>query len=87
MNSEQQHKALLRFGERHQLMKAAEEAAELAAAIIRHLNDETGSSVAQVVEEAADVEICGFYLREVFGGELIDKAIAFKLERLKRRLS
>lgn len=75
-----QEQALKHFGTRHQLIKCAEEAAELAAAINRYLNDP--SHYESVIEEAADVENCAPYLRAMFGDHSIDKAKAAKLERL-----
>jgi len=76
-----QERALLKWGTSRQLNKVAEEAAELAAALNRYFNDP--AAVAEVIEEAADVEICAAYIRLVFGNEAMDKEVERKLKRLE----
>jgi NTP pyrophosphatase (non-canonical NTP hydrolase) len=80
-------KALNKYGAKHQLLKLAEECNELAAAIMRGISDtRRDCNFHPIVEEAADVEICLQYVRQIFGDVLADEAIKFKLERLKGRL-
>jgi len=80
-----QEQALRHFGSHHQLIKSGEEAAELAAAILRYLGDP--STWAEVVGEIADMEICIYYLRQIFGDEAVDKAMAEKFERLEETIT
>lgn len=82
-----QERALKHFGEPRQLLKCAEEAAELAAAINRYMVNPCDETVASVIEEAADVEICGAYFRLIFGVIDIDKAKDAKLARLENNLN
>ena len=77
-------RAYLLYGERHQLMKAAEECSELAAAINRYLiGDGTDYEVEQ---EAADVIICVEYLRMHFGADNIQAQVETKLDRLEKKM-
>lgn len=79
-NATTQERALKHFGSHHQLIKCGEEAAELGAAILRYLGNP--ACYTEVIEEAADVEVCAYYLRQIFGNEAIDKAKQAKLARL-----
>jgi NTP pyrophosphatase (non-canonical NTP hydrolase) len=77
-------RAYLLYGERHQLMKAAEECSELSAAINRYLiGDGTDSEVEQ---EAADVIICMEYIKMHFGADNIQGQVEAKLDRLDRKM-
>lgn len=77
-------RAYLLYGEKHQLMKAAEECSELAAAINRYLiGDGTDYEVEQ---EAADVIICLEYLKMHFGADNIQGQVEAKLDRLDRKM-
>ena len=82
--------ALQRWGDRNQIAKAAEEASELSAAILRYLSPgswESGKNMQlAVIEELADVEIMLKQMRLVFGDQPIDAAKRQKLERLEGRL-
>ncbi len=77
-------RAVLQYGMSRQICKAAEECAELAAAISRHFATE--GSTAEVISEIADVEIMCVQLRMIFGADLIDTARAEKVARLHERL-
>lgn len=77
-------RAILQYGMSRQICKAAEECAELAAAISRHFATE--GSTAEVISEIADVEIMCVQLRMIFGADLIDTARAEKVARLHGRL-
>ena len=82
-----QERALAHYGETRQLLKCAEEAAELAAAINRYLANPCDETVGSVVEEAADVENCAEYLRLIFGRISIGMVKDEKLKRLNEHLS
>lgn len=81
-----QERALAYYGEHRQLLKCAEEAAELAAAINRYLANPCDETVGSVVEEAADVENCAEYLRLIFGRISIGLMRVEKLKRLEEVL-
>ena len=82
-----QERALSRYGETRQLLKCAEEAAELAAAITRYLANPCDEAAGSVIEEAADVENCAEYLRLIFGRISIGLMRVEKLKRLERNLN
>lgn len=73
------------YGERHQLMKTAEECCELAAAINRYLIGEGNDT--EVISEAADVGICLQYINISFGHAAIYLERCRKLDRLERRMN
>ena len=82
-----QERALKLFGEYRQLLKCAEEAAELAAAINRYLANPCDEAAGSVIEEAADVENCAEYLRLIFGRISIGMVKDEKLKRLEENLN
>jgi len=82
-----QERALSSYGETRQLLKCAEEAAELAAAITRYLANPCDETVGSVIEEAADVENCAEYLRLIFGRISIGMVKDEKLKRLEENLN
>lgn len=82
-----QERALSRYGETRQLLKCAEEAAELAAAINRYLANPCDETVESVIEEAADMEVCAAYFRLIFCGMDIENYRLEKLARLERKLN
>lgn len=72
------------FGRHSQLVAAAEECAELAAACSRFANGKCSES--EVIEELADVElICG-QLRRFFGDVAVDAVLGVKTHRFLARL-
>lgn len=77
-------RALRHFGPERQLRKAAEEAAEFSAAIIRYLDDPDGADHA--AEECADMEIMCIQVREIVGSDRIDDWKIKKIRRLHQRL-
>ncbi|WP_018249737.1 nucleoside triphosphate pyrophosphohydrolase family protein [Orenia marismortui] len=84
-------KAIDKWGKEEQLKMVAEECLELALAIRHNLRGKT--TTADIIEEAADVEIMLEQLREIMRGYLgshgevlIDEKKAEKLERLERLL-
>lgn len=76
--------AIAYYGTDKQTLKAAEEMAEAAAAIMRHYARDR--KVSGVIEELADVEIMCRQMRMILGDEAIDKARAAKIARLAERL-
>jgi len=82
-----QERALAHYGETRQLLKCAEEAAELAAAINRYLANPCDETEGSVIEESADVENCAEYLRLIFGRFAIGMAKDVKLMRLEENLN
>lgn len=80
-------RALNHYGEPRQLLKCAEEAAELAAAIARYMANPTDETTASLIEEAADMENCIPYFHLIFGELAIGKAKEFKLQRLEKNLN
>ena len=76
--------AIAYYGTDKQTLKAAEEMAEAAAAIMRHYARDRKAS--GVIEELADVEIMCRQMRMILGDEAIDKARAAKIARLAERL-
>lgn len=72
------------WGEEAQLMMAIEEMGELIQKI-GHLC-RGRCTVIDVAEEVADVEIMMRQLREIVGDELVECAMAEKLDRLEKRI-
>lgn len=77
--------AINEFGPRAQILKAAEEMSECAAAICKMLNDKP-ENLAAVIEELADVETMCEQMRLVFDPVIIDQVKASKLRRLEKTL-
>ena len=84
--------AIDKYGKVHQLLKLAEECAELNHAVMRYLE----SRMMDVLEydvlehvfmEAADVEIMLSQLRVMYPDNEIDEMKTIKLERLKERVN
>lgn len=83
-NYELWEKAKNHFGEEHQKKVACEEAAEMIVALIHHGK---GSATAEeVASEIADSIIMAAQMRLLFGKELVDKQILFKMKRLEQRI-
>ena len=78
-------RALNHYGIQRQVHKTTEECAELIAAL-HHWMDKRADAPA-VVEEIADVWIMVEQLREHFGPATVDAAIAYKLDRLAKRMA
>ena len=76
--------AVKRYGNTRQISKAAEECAELAAAISRFNANE--GDYKEIISELADVEIMCRQLRMIYGDAEIDAARTEKLKRLEKRL-
>lgn len=96
MNKEIIEKALIYYGERHQIDKVIEESAELIQAIskIREYQEVTEGDYTEglknsLITELADVYITLEYIKNVYEitEEELDKEIEFKLNRLKERLN
>lgn len=77
-------RAILQYGMSRQIIKAAEEFAEAAAVINRHLALE--ASVDEIAGELADVEIMCVQMRLILGDDVIDAVRAEKVARLHGRL-
>lgn len=77
-------RAINQHGFLRQMAKAAEEFAEAAAAINRHMATE--GSHEEIISELADVEVMCVQMRMIFGAASIDTARAEKVARLHGRL-
>jgi len=92
MNTDKQDEiirtALRHYGDRHQILKTAEEASELSAAIMRYVSpDFTGKNpLPGLIEELADVEIMCKQMRLIFGNQMVDEMVRQKLARLEKRM-
>ncbi len=73
--------AIVAFGERAQLVKACEELAELVTVLCKRLNRSPVDD-RDIVDEVADVLIVVNQMRIIFGPELVDERIIYKLNRL-----
>ncbi|WP_051560320.1 hypothetical protein [Clostridium beijerinckii] len=82
MNKDLLIKAICRFGQEKQKIKAVEEAAELSQALLKDILGEPHN----VEEEIADLEIMLAQMRLIYSQANIDGFIEAKLERLKRRI-
>lgn len=74
-------KMLENNGVNKQLLKTAEECAELAASLTRYVIGEGLPS--EVILEAADVLVCLNYVKAVFGADKIEQQKNKRLEELK----
>lgn len=92
--------ALVHFGGRHQIVKAIEELSECVAAAARYLNtpvtkitvvgtERTANRIAKeaFIEEVADAYIMLEQMSLLLGNEAVKNAIAFKIDRLAKRLA
>ncbi len=73
------------WGQNKQMIAAAEEFAEAAAALLRVVNEKV-ESLHEVYEELADVEIMSEQMREYFNPSIIDSEKDRKLEKVAKRL-
>lgn len=76
-------KAVQHFGYTAQLAKSIEELSELILAIAKAHN---GGSCVSVIDEIADVTIMVRQLRIIYGKDLVDQRIEYKLGRLMDRI-
>jgi len=77
-------RAINQYGILRQMAKAAEEFAEAAAAINRHMATE--GSHEEIISELADVEVMCVQMRMILGANAIDQQRAEKVARLNGRL-
>ena len=77
-------KALAKYGEEHQTMKAFEEFGELMAAISQHRDGRCEKK--DVVTEIADVMVMTTQLALIYGYEDVEREVSRKLERLEKRM-
>lgn len=77
-------RALYRWGNDTQIQMTIEECAELIKVLAKLNRKANGSTVKDVVDELADVQIMIFQMKKIFGD--VDEAIARKLARLEQRL-
>lgn len=82
--SEVCRRAINQYGILRQMAKAAEEFAEAAAAINRHIATE--GSHEEIISELADVEVMCVQMRLILGASAIDQQRAEKVARLHGRL-
>ena len=81
-------RAIYKFGQRNQLLKAVEEMNELSRALCRYLSEDRPrpATVVNVCEETADVTIMLEQLRTIFPADQIDAWEKDKLQRLAARV-
>jgi NTP pyrophosphatase (non-canonical NTP hydrolase) len=77
--------ALASYGCDRQILKMAEECAELTVAL-HHFQDGKVPA-AKVIEELADVLIMANQMRLLFGPSHVDLAVDYKLDRLGKRVA
>lgn len=75
--------AIKKYGKDAQIVKSLEELGELVTAICQNYN---GRPVGHVLDEIADVFIMIRQLRIIYGADLVDQKIQFKLGRLLSRM-
>lgn len=84
-------KAIDKWGERHQIIKAVEELGELSTALAKYLAEEENcldsEAADAVVGEIADVEIVVTQLRLIFDEIAIERQKDYKLNRLRDRVN
>lgn len=78
-------KAISVYGEKEQMRQTQEECAELIADIGRFLRCRIDEN--KLASEIADVEIMIEQMRMIIGGEKVDAAKAYKVNRLIERLN
>ncbi len=78
--------AIAKWGKRAQVTKTIEELAELQVQLAKVLNDSPTTTEA-IVDEIADAIFVTLQMRLNFGSEFVDKRIAYKLDRLAKRLA
>ena len=74
------------WGEKSQVIAAAEEFSEAAAVMCRYANDKLPKDCVDIITELADAEIMCEQMRHYFNGALIDAEKDRKLKRLAGRL-
>ena len=77
-------RALARWGDEAQVRMTIEECAELIKVLVKLKRNTNGSTIEDVVDELADVQIMINQMKKLFGD--VDKAIERKLARLEQRL-
>lgn len=89
MNIEILKQAIEKWGESSQIEMIMEECLELAMAInkLRRKDGDPHKPFADVHDEIADVKIMIAQAELIFDKEEIDKRVAFKMERLEKRIS
>ena len=78
--------AIRKYGEDAQVIKAAEECAELSAALLQCRSRGTEASYEHACEEIADVGIMLSQLKRIFDEDKISKYESAKLKRLSERI-
>lgn len=73
------------YGGERQLAQTQEEAAELIAAI-SHYRREREGSLAELIEEVADMKIMMRQLMRILDAEEVNKAVSMKIDRLEKQL-
>jgi len=73
------------FGVNNQLEKTVEECAELIKALIKYKHG--AGKYIDVIDELADVKILMKQMILLFGKEEVDKRVAYKVMRLKKRIT
>lgn len=77
-------RAIDRWGTPAQVLMLIEECSELLTAIAQY--DRGRVDDGAVAEEIADVFLMLMQMRHIMGHDIVDEALEFKLERLKKRL-
>lgn len=79
--------AIVKYGQRHQIIVAIEELSELQQALTKCLRSDTAQDEWNVAEEIGDVEIALEQLKMMFRNETkVEESKRWKIERLEARL-
>ena len=82
------NKAIQKWGERSQVKMAIEECAELIKALAKYDRNNNGSTIDEILEEMADVEIMIEQLKIIFNykysNDTVDKFKEIKRQKLER---
>lgn len=73
------------YGSEQQLAQTQEEAAELITAI-SHYRREREGSMAELIEEVADMKIMLRQMTRILDAEEVNKAVSMKIDRLEKQL-
>lgn len=84
INEDVLKEAIEKWGSVPQMLMAVEEGAELSKALLHFIRGR--ASKQEVAEEVADVMIMALQMRLIFGHELVDTLVKFKMDRLEERL-
>lgn len=79
--------AIVKYGQRHQIIVAIEELSELQQALTKYLRNDTTEDTYSIAEEMGDVEIAIEQLKMMFRNEVkVEECKRWKIERLEARM-